>query len=307
MASNPKTKAQEGVATGLKQDRLTKKQLRALYGYTARQLRVNPQLFGLFQKAYDEQWDQARFDSEVEQLDWYRQTQASAREFLLLQAEGGADFAAKQNDTFEFVRRTAMQMGKNLNNQQLADLTEDTMMFGWGEPGQDYELRRAIVDLPDDGQYGGDIRKNADNLYALALANGVRYDDNWFTSAGKSIAAGLSMAEDYENDIREQAAGLYSVFADKIRAGMNVIDLVSPWRKRMADEWEIDEDSIRLDDPTLLSAIGRVDDKGNPSVMNIGEFQRVLRKDPRWLETDKAQNEITGVTSQVMQMFGLRG
>lgn len=307
MASNPKTKAQKGVATGLAQDRLTRKQLRALYGYTARQLRVNPQLFGLFQRAYDEQWDQARFDSEVEQLDWYRQNQASVREYALLAAEGGADFEAKKTDTYEFVRRTAMQMGVNLTNEQLADLTDDTMMFGWGESGQEYELKRAIADMPAMGAYGGDIQKNADSLYSLALANGVRYDDSWFTSAGKSIASGLSNPDDWEADIREQAAGKFAVFADKIRAGMNLTDLISPWRRMMADEWELAEDSISLDDPTLLSAVGGVDDKGNPVTMNLGDFQRTLRKDPRWMNTDKAQNSVTSITSEVMRMFGLRG
>lgn len=305
MASKPK--AQTGPAIGLKQDRLNRKQMRALYGYTARQLRVNPELFQLFQKAYDEQWDQARFDSEVEQLDWYRNNQASVREYLLLEAEGGADFEAKKNDTFEFVRRTAMQMGVNLNPNRLQELTEETMMFGWGAQGQDYELRRAIADSPSDGDYGGDIRKNADTLYAMALANGVKYDDTWFTSAAKSIATGLSNPDDWETDIREQAASKYAVFADKIRAGMNVTDLVSPWRRMMADEWEIAQETIRLDDPMLMSAVGGFDDKGNPTGMNLGEFQRMLRKDPRWMETDKAQNQVTSIASEVMKMFGLRG
>lgn len=306
MASE-KPKPQEGVATGLAQDRLTKKKLRSLYGYTARQLRVNPQLFKLFQQAYDEQWDQARFESEVEQLPWYRKNQASVREYLLLEAEGGADFQAKQKDSFEFVRRTSMEMGVNLSNAQLQELAEDSMMFGWGESGQDYELRRAIVDLEPQGEYGGDIRKNADTLYALALANGVKYDDSWFTSAAKSLASGLSNPEDWENDIREQAASRFPIFGDKIRAGMNVSDLVSPWRRMMADEWEIAESDISLNDQTLLSAIGGVDEKGNPKAMNLGEFQRALRKDPRWMETDRAQNQVSGIASEVMRMFGLRG
>jgi hypothetical protein len=41
--------------------------------------------------------------------------------------------------------------------------------------------------------------------------------------------------------------------------------------------------------------------------MPLWDFEQQLRKDPRWLNTNRAQNDITGVASAVMQMFGLRG
>jgi hypothetical protein len=50
-----------------------------------------------------------------------------------------------------------------------------------------------------------------------------------------------------------------------------------------------------------------VNDKGEPAATSLWEFQKKLRSDPRWMNTAKAQNEITGVTGKVMQMFGLTG
>ena len=75
----------------------------------------------------------------------------------------------------------------------------------------------------------------------------------------------------------------------------------------MEDVLEINQKNISLQDPTILGALSNYDSKGNPYAMNLGEFKRSLRKDKRWLETDKAQNEITAATGSVLKLFGLSG
>jgi hypothetical protein len=75
----------------------------------------------------------------------------------------------------------------------------------------------------------------------------------------------------------------------------------------MAKEFEMDVNSISLDDPYIRQALTGVNDKGEPAATSLWEFQKKLRSDPRWMNTAKAQNEITGVTGKVMQMFGLTG
>lgn len=300
------TNRQTGAATGLTQDRLTKKELRSTYNITARQLQVDDDLFDLFQKAFDGQWTKERFDSELEQTEWYRKNAAPMREYLLLQAEGGADWDAKVLDTQEAVRRTAMKMGVNLSSADIAELADDSMMFGWGENGQEYELQRAIAERPSQGgEYGGDIQMNADNLVAIARANNVKLDGQWFVSKGKSIAAGLSLPEDAEREIRELAAQKTPGFANQIMAGEDLDVLVSPWRRMMMDEWELAEDAITLDDPMLQKAIGGVNDDGSPQFANLGDFQIALRKDPRWLQTAAGQNKTTSAFSDVLKMFGM--
>lgn len=292
-------------ATGLPQDRLNRKELRAEYKYTAAQLRVDQGLFDLFQRAFEGQWSKERFDSEVEQLDWYKKNKASVREYLLLKAQGGADWQEKQKDSYEAVRKAAMQQGVNLSEDVLRDLADQSMMNGWGQPGQEYELARAINQYQSEGGvYGGDIATNAQNLQAVAIANGVKLDANWFTSKGKSIAAGLSLAEDAEREIREMAAQKNPLFGDKIRAGEDLTNLVNPWKQLMADEWELAPDQISLDDPTLQAAIGKVDEKGNLVAEDLGSFTMRLRKDPRWLTTAKGQNSTIDAYSGILKMFG---
>jgi len=69
----------------------------------------------------------------------------------------------------------------------------------------------------------------------------------------------------------------------------------------MAKVLEIDAGSIKLDDPTLRAAIGP--DKEMP----IYEFERALRKDPRWQYTDTAREEVSDVALGVLKDFGFTG
>lgn len=294
-----------GTATGLAQDQLTRAELRAEYGVTARQLKVSDDLFNLFQRAFEGQWAKERFDSELEQTAWYRKNAAPMRNYLLLKAAGGADWTAKVKDTQEAIRQQAMAMGVNLNAEDIAGLATQSMMYGWGEKGQEYELQRAIAEIPSrDGEYGGDIAKNADMLRATALANGVKLDEQWYQSKAKSIASGLSLPADAERQVREFAAQKTPGFAEEIMAGQDLTALVSPWRRMMADEWEMSETAIPLDDPTLMSAIGGFDEQGKPVKENLGEFGVRLRKDPRWLTTTAGQNKQISAMSGVLKMFG---
>lgn len=317
MASDNTTKRGDK-GNPLAPDRLSKKDLKALYGVTARKLAVDKEIADLFKRAFDEQWTQARWDSELENTNWYRTNSASMRTYLMAAADPtNADFIEKKKDTYEFVRRAATQEGVALTAAQINDLTEDTMMNGWGEPGQEYELQRAILALTPGGfegesevdttDYAGEIGVSADSLAALAAANGVEFSQGWYNSAAKSVQSGLTDATFWEDKIRQEAASTFPVFQDQIKMGVNVADIASPYIRTMSELWEINPADIKLNDNTLLGALTNYDEKGNPRAMNLGAFRDQLRKDPRWLETDKAQNEIAGIASGVMKMFGLVG
>jgi hypothetical protein len=108
-------------------------------------------------------------------------------------------------------------------------------------------------------------------------------------------------------DIREQAAGMWPPYGEKIRAGYNVRDLASGYIYSMASELEIDPQAISLDDSYIRKALTNIDEQGNAKPQSLWQFQRDLRNDPRWMDTNKAQNQIGETASKVMQMFGLVG
>jgi hypothetical protein len=69
----------------------------------------------------------------------------------------------------------------------------------------------------------------------------------------------------------------------------------------MSKVLEINPDTITLNDPVLRSAIKPEGE------MSIYDFQKALRKDPRWQYTNNAKDEISGSVTKVLQDFGFKG
>jgi hypothetical protein len=69
----------------------------------------------------------------------------------------------------------------------------------------------------------------------------------------------------------------------------------------MASVFEVDVNTIDLNDPTLRGAIT---EKGD---MNLYDFKKSLLKDSRWQYTQTANAEVADATKQVFQDFGLMG
>jgi len=308
---NKKNELPEPTA-GFKRDKLDRKQLKALYGVTAAQLRIDDELMGVFTDAWEGGWEgeqgRARFWAALENTNWWRTNSQTMREYLFASADpDSADFQELMADSMEFVRGRAMQLGVNISEDRMRELAEQNLMLGWGKSGRTVFLDRAITEGPQDGMYGGDIGANARALRSIAAANGVQYDDNWYQSAGLSVARQLSSGQYWEQQIRDQAASTFPVFREQILAGVNVQDIASPYIRTMAEMWDLAPTGIKLTDPTLLGALTNYDDKGNPNAMNLGDFRRMLRQDERWLSTSGAQNEVASVGSQILKMFGLVG
>jgi hypothetical protein len=142
------------------------------------------------------------------------------------------------------------------------------------------------------------------DLEKTALANGLDLDDN-FGSIVNDWVKRVDNGEDvdiFKNLIRGTAKiGLPDKVAQMIDNGLDLETVYAPYKKLMAATLEIDPTSISLNDPTLRMAIGP--DKEMP----IYEYQRSLRKDPRWQFTDKARESVSDVASRVLKDFGFQG
>lgn len=106
----------------------------------------------------------------------------------------------------------------------------------------------------------------------------------------------------FKNLIRKTAKiGLPDKVGALLDEGINLDAVYAPYKNLMAKVLEVNADSIKLDDPTLRAAIGP--DKEMP----IYEFERALRKDPRWQYTDTARQEVSDIALGVLQDFGFTG
>ena len=141
-------------------------------------------------------------------------------------------------------------------------------------------------------------------LEKTAVANGLDLDDNFGSIVNdwvKRVDNGEKV-DIFKNLIRSTAKiGMPDKVAQMIDNGLDLDVVYAPYKKLMAATLEIDPTSISLNDPTLRMAIGP--DKEMP----IYEYQRSLRKDPRWQFTDKARENVSEVASRVLKDFGFQG
>jgi len=121
--------------------------------------------------------------------------------------------------------------------------------------------------------------------------------DSWL----QRISRGESV-DDFSRLIRAQAKlGLPEKVGTLLDEGLDLANIFAPYRNTMAKLLEVTPDSISLDDPILRSAYGQ--DKE----MSIYDFQRAVRKDPRWQYTDNAREEVSTAALGILRDFGFQG
>lgn len=154
-----------------------------------------------------------------------------------------------------------------------------------------------------DQRLGGRKSLTLQELNKTAVANGLDlavFGDDVNTWV-KRVENGESL-DIFKNLIRKTAKiGLPDKVGALLDEGVDLNAVYAPYKNLMARVLEIQPDSIKLDDPTLRAAIGP--DKEMP----IYEFERALRKDPRWQYTDTARQEVSDIALGVLQDFGFTG
>lgn len=141
-------------------------------------------------------------------------------------------------------------------------------------------------------------------LENTARANGLDLNKNFGSVVDtwvKRVDNGENI-EVFNNLIRSTAKiGLPDKVSALLDSGVDLETVYSPYKRLMASTLEVAPDSITLSDPTLRMAIGP--DKE----MSLYDFQRSLRKDPRWQYTDQARQSVSEAALGVLRDFGFTG
>jgi hypothetical protein len=283
-----------------------------MFGFAQQVIEAVPELKSLFERAANEGWYESsvglqRFQAEVKNTDWYRNNNKYFRDAFTQEKIGGANWEAQLQNAQLAVETAAVGMGASLTDEQKKTLARRYLYEGWGDTKENRKplFSRALSEYVTGqaGEAGTDVTK----LKNIAYMNGINYSDGWYESSVKSIASGLSTFDDKANEIRRASASRWPVFAKQIESGYNAMDLASPYIEILSNELELDRGAVTLNDPYISNALGGFSQDGNPQPMNLYDFTKKVRQDPRWLKTIKAQNEVSNIATSVLQMFGLRG
>lgn len=297
--------------------------LAAIAGIPDAWLKANAEIRELVDKAiasnaFNSAKGQQKFINDFRATETYRQNGAYMADYLRQQDAGGENWRIKQQSAADFVKQTAAEIGATLDDTQAQTFADLALMHNWTDPARKYLLKQALTgQLSWTDSAGKEYKFETDfldysrgsavtqinDLRKLAMRNGVDYTDSWYESAARSVLSNASSIEDWRADIRETAAGLFPVYAEKIRGGMDVMDLANPYIARMEKVLEMDRSQISLDNQYIKQALGSVDDKGTPKAMNLWDFEKTLRATPEWSYTKQASDKAGEITSTILRMF----
>lgn len=205
----------------------------------------------------------------------------------------------------QYIIDRSVELGVELSESDVEDIinTAITLDLGPNAPAIDKLIRSRFNYAPGKA-FGGKAGETIMSLRSTAAANGISLDkqfggqiDSWV----ERVMQGESL-DTFKNVIRQTAKiGLPENVGKLLDEGVDLDTVYSPYKNLMASVLEINPETIRLDDPVLRSAITS---QGETSLY---DWQRQLRKDPRWQFTNNAREEVSGIALDVLRDFGFQG
>ena len=227
---------------------------------------------------------------------------------------GQSDYEREVARIASAMEATAIDLGATVTKEDLNRLA--TNIYLAGTEANSLVIERALTPFiklgvsPVTGRptVGGAAGSNYQALLNTAKANGIKEDTLARTLGFNSVEDILrKLAEGepintFQQRLRDIAAYGRSDYVKNLLAqGTDFDVIISPYRNLMASVLEIaNPEQISLDDPTLSMALGKEE-------MTLSDFQRVLRKDPRWQYTDSARKDMSSTTLNLLRNFGFQG
>jgi len=243
------------------------------------------------------------FISAVMETDEYRDNSDSTREYLAREQTDPATFRQELNEAKAILRREATDKGYGLP-QNLDDLARQYLYQNWeANPNSMADaLSRFITE--DDRGFRGEAGDVEQQLKYLASQNGVTMSNGYFSGAVRSIANGLGDQEDYEREIRALAAGKFPAYSQRIMGGENARDLASGYISVLSDTFELDPNSIKMDDEYLLRGLMG----GQDGPVSLWDYRTMLRDTDKWVnETQEGRDSVIDMGTQMLEKMGFIG
>ena len=276
----------------------------AQYGWAMAVLNSDASLKAVFSQAVAGNWTADRFAAAVKNTTWYKNHGEAWRKDYYLQKSDPSTWRQNYNTASAGVAAVAQQIGARIGSYYLDKITRQYMSLGWN----DSQLKAALSPYITffQGSLSGEAGQTEDELRAFAQANGVHISDGFIQSYARNIEGGKANLDQAKDALRQYAINAFPVWADQLKAGVNLSDIASPYVQSMAKTLELDPAKVDVFDPTIRKALQTVDPKtGKPGAQPLWQFEQGLRQDPRWKQTQQAQDSLMNVGHDLLRSFGM--
>lgn len=288
--------------------KLTLAELAAQYGYAAQFFMSDPELKSLITKAVAQQWTADRFRAAFMATKWYRTKSAGTRSWLELESRDPVEAAQRLSNQGIMIRNMANRMGVGFGTARLRQIARDSLMFGWTD-----EALQRIIAAEWHYKPGGDTTGQAATLENMIRGSandyGVTISDSQVGKLLQGALNGTYTEDSLQDYVRDMARSKYPGLAKYLEQGFTTRQVAEPYIQSYSNILEQNAETVQLNDPTIQKALqGLAPNKPNQTdaqAMTLYEFERGLRKDPRWRKTKNARESMTNAALSVLQDWGI--
>lgn len=290
---------------GTAEAKLSPEELAAEYGFAYSFLQSVPELKAKFGAMVNETWTKEKFFAEMRTTKWWQENSETQRQVQAMKKTDPATYEANLGATKLQVQQLAAEMGAIIPPAKLGKIASQVLETGLQEDGLRNILGQYVTFTK--GTLRGEAGAYANAMKKYAYDQGVTLDDQTVKNQAALVGRKLATDEDFKNQIVQQAVSAYPGYKDQLEAGQTMMDIANPYIQIMAQELSIIPDKITLNDPLIRGALNGVNADGKPMGMDQTTFLNRLRNDPRWGQTQNAQDKVMDVGYNVLKSMGLRG
>lgn len=283
---------------------LSKSEMAEQFGFALAFLKSDKSLWKLFNDAVKNDWDTARFQAKLKNTSFYKKNSESARNYDLLRTTDPASFNQQRTQLRAQIHDAAAAMGANMSGNQLTRITQNAMKFGWNDSQIRDTLGQYVKAV--NGVYRGEAGASIQQVESTAYKNGIKLSAQTKQKWAQSIASGNNSASFYEQQVRNMAKSLAPSYADQLQAGLDLMDVASPYIESKAQILEMNPADIDLFDKDIRGAMSATTSDGKPSSKSLWQFEQDMRKSPAWLKTKNAQDSTMSIAKQVLTDMGFK-
>jgi hypothetical protein len=265
----------------------------------------NPEIGPMLQKAAAERWDVARLQGELLKTNWYKNTNASQREWQRLQAEDPGTALSKFFTGLNDIKTTASRLGVSMSENGFRDLAIGMASEGWDAARTTQEIMRMAdtYDPSGRGEFGAAM--------AAAKAKAAEYmvpigDDGAFAWA-KNMLLGQTSQDGFDSYLREQAKARFAgdeTIVTALDNGATTAQIFEPLRQQTAQLLERNPQTINLMDAEWLQMLDNVGDDGVRRPMTLAEAGKYVRSTSEWKGTQQAGQASAALGETLLKTFG---
>ena len=273
----------------------------------------NPDVHKVIDQSVKEGWynDETKLTARLQNTNWFRTTQSATRQYNIKKSTDPATLEADINKGVEDLRAYGLKSGSGivLSDASLRMLSENKIKFGWTDQQTTNAVGSESVATATSGgpQGTASLRQGSVSVGLRTVADNYaqKVDPMMLDQWTNEILKGTKTEAQFTEQMKMQASQQYRSLAPQIEKNQTVKEAVAMYSNAAQNVLGIDPSTIDWTQDKWNKALNYQDPKTNEyRTMDSFEWNKHLRSQPEWQNTDDAKRTYRSAALSIAQAFG---